>query len=292
MALAGNLARGLLFPDCLVIILGAGDLASGTAYRLVKAGFPVVMTELPQPTMVRTTVSYGACVMHGAVIVDGVQARRAELADVPAVLADGVIPVLVDPDSLAVGTLKPAVVVDGRVAKVNLGVGLHDASLVVGLGPGFTAGVDCHAVVETNRGHMLGRVLWHGAAEPDTGVPAAVNGKSADRVIRAPANGVVTQARVIGSVIRAGTVIAHVDGVPVIAPFDGVLRGLIDDDVMVTRGLKIADLDPRLNREHCFTLSDKSLAIGGGVVEAVFSAPQIRDQLYTSRYPSVQQSEA
>lgn len=291
MALAANRSGGALFPDCLAVILGAGDLASGVAYRLMKAGFPVVMTELPRPTMVRTTVSYGACVMHGAVIIEGVQARRVELADVPATLAEGVIPVLVDPDRSALPALKPTVVVDGRMTKVNLGLTRAAAPLVVALGPGFTAGVDCHVVIETNRGHMLGRALWHGTAEPDTGVPAPVNGKTADRVIRAPADGVITQARVIGSLILGGTVIARVGDVPVIAAFDGVLRGLIDDDVLVVRGMKIADLDPRLKREHCFTLSDKSLAIGGGVVEAVLSAPQIRERVYTSRYPSVNRSE-
>ena len=265
-----------LFEQVLVLILGGGDLASGVAYRLVKAGFPVAITELPRPTMVRTPVSYGAAAVHRAVIVEGIPARLAEFAQVPDILATGTIPILIDPDSRAVQALKPAVVVDARIAKVNLGLRITDAPLVIALGPGFTAGVDCHAVVETNRGHQLGRVFWQGSAEPDTGIPGAVNGKEAERVLRAPVDGVVWQYKVPGQRVTAGTLLARVGEVPVVAPFDGVLRGLIDEEVTVTKGLKIGDIDPRLRQENCFTLSDKSLAVGGAVVEAVFSASPIR----------------
>lgn len=267
------------FPHVRVVILGAGDLASGVAYRLVQAGFPVIMTELPRPTMVRTAISYGVCVQHFAAVIEGIPARLAKIAEVDDVLATGAIPVLVDPDGAAIPGLSPAVLIDARLAKVNLGIRPTHAPLVVALGPGFTAGVDCHAVVETNRGHMLGRVLWQGSAEPDTGVPAAVNGREAERVLRAPADGLVTQVKVIGQRVTAGDVIARIGDTPLIAPFDGVLRGLIDDEVMVTTGMKIGDLDPRMRRENCFTLSDKSLAIGGGVLEAVLSAAQIRSLL-------------
>jgi xanthine dehydrogenase accessory factor len=270
-----------LFPHLLIVILGAGDLASGVAYRLVRAGFPVVMTELPRPTMVRTTVSYGAAVLHGAAIVEGLYARRVEIEQVADTLATGTIPILIDPGGEAARSLNPAVLVDARVAKVNLGLRITDAPLVIGLGPGFTAGRDCHAVVETNRGHHLGRVIQAGSAEPDTGVPAAVNGKEAERVLRAPADGTVRQVKVIGQRVTVGTVLAWVGETPLVAPFDGVLRGLIDDEVVVARGMKIGDLDPRLRREHCFTLSDKTLAVGGGVVEAVVSSPTIRRLIRT-----------
>jgi xanthine dehydrogenase accessory factor len=270
------LESSFTFPHVLVMVLGAGDLASGVAYRLVRAGFPVVMTELPRPTMVRTAISYGVAVQHFAAIIEGVSARLATITDVPDVLATGAIPVLVDPDSTSIAALNPAVVVDARLAKVNLGIRLTHAPLVVALGPGFTASVDCHAVVETNRGHMLGRVYWRGSAEPDTGIPAAVNGRQAERVLRAPIAGVVTQVKNIGQRVTAGEVIARIGQTPLLAPFDGVLRGLIDDEVLVTVGMKIGDLDPRMKREHCYTLSDKSLAIGGGVLEAVMSAAQLR----------------
>jgi xanthine dehydrogenase accessory factor len=270
-----------LFSDCLVLILGAGDLASGVAYRLVKAGFPVVMTELAQPTMVRTTVSYGVAVLHDAAIIEGIQSRRATLEQVHETVAQGAIPVVVDPEGHSLAVLQPTILIDARLAKRNLGITAAQAPLVVALGPGFTVGEDCHAIVETNRGHRLGRVYWSGAAEPDTGIPGMVNGKGADRVLRAPADGIVSQRKVIGQNVVAGELLAMVGDVPLYAPFDGALRGLIDDDIHVVKGMKIGDLDPRLQREHCYTLSDKSLAIGGGVVEACLSASQIRERLYT-----------
>jgi len=268
--------------DIPVLIRGAGDLGSGVAYRLVKAGFPVVMTELEHPLLVRTTVSYGMAVSYGSVVVEGITARRATIAEVPALLAEDVIPVLVDPEGQSVNALRPPVVVDARLAKVNLGTTIHDAPLVIGLGPGFIAGVDCHAVIETNRGHWLGRVIWQGNAEPDTGRPARLNGKEGERVLRAPHNGELIQLISTGDFVKIGDVIARVDNTPIIAPFDGVLRGIIDNPIHVTAGLKIGDVDPRAQREHTFTISDKSLAIGGGVVEAVLSAPQIRQLIRAS----------
>jgi xanthine dehydrogenase accessory factor len=271
--------------DILVLIRGAGDLGSGVAYRLIKAGFPVVTTEIASPLMVRTTVSYGTAVFYTSVIIEGITARRATIDEVPALLNQGILPVLVDPGGESIRALRPAVIVDARVAKVNLDTSISDAPMVIGLGPGFTAGVDCHAVVETNRGHSLGRVIWQGSAEPDTGVPARVNGKEAERVLRAPHDGELVQVVAIGELVRAGSVIAHVDETPILAPFDGVLRGLIDNPIHVTAGLKIGDLDPRARREHCFTISDKSLAVGGGVVEAIFSAPQIR-QFFPAAQPT------
>jgi len=265
--------------DVLVLIRGAGDLGSGAAYRLVRAGFPVVMTELANPTLVRTTVSYGSCVLNRTVVVEGIEAQTATPQTAHQMIEQGMIPVIIDPGRNSIEALRPAVVVDARVAKTNIDTAIHDALLVVALGPGFTAGVDCHAVVETNRGHNLGRVMWEGSAEPDTGVPGSVDGKGSERVLRAPCDGVITQFVLIGERVTAGTVLANVGTTPVIAPFDGVLRGMLDSEQVVTAGMKIGDLDPRAKREYCFSLSDKSLAIGGGVVEAVLSAPQIRTLL-------------
>ena len=268
--------------DVLALIRGAGDLGSGVAYRLIKAGFPVVMTELDKPLLVRTTVSFGMAVSYNTAIVEGITAHVATPGEIPARLAEGTITVVIDPEGEAIRALRPPIVIDARVAKVNLGTTIADAPLVVALGPGFTAGVDCHAVVETNRGHYLGRVFWAGSAEPDTGLPARLNGKEGDRVLRAPHDGELVEVVPVGGFVKAGEVIARVDKTPIIAPFDGVVRGLIDNPTHVTAGLKIGDLDPRAKREHCFTISDKSLAIGGGVVEAVLSAPQIRRLIQAS----------
>lgn len=263
----------------LILLRGGGDLASGVAYRLRKVGLPVVITELAKPLAVRTTVSYGMAAVYGAVIIEGIVARRATLANLPelyAMLDAGIIPVLIDPEGASIAALEPAVVIDGRVAKTRLDTHIDQAPLVIALGPGFVAGEDCHAVIETNRGHHLGRVYWRGSAEPDSGLPATLNGRQAERVLRAPCDGLVTQVAVIGCVLREGQVIARVGETPVHAPFDGVLRGLIDDDTPVVKGMKIGDLDPRVRREHCFTISDKSLAVGGGALEAVLAVPLIR----------------
>jgi xanthine dehydrogenase accessory factor len=268
------------FSRALILVRGGGDLASGVIYRLYRAGFPVIVTELETPILVRRAVSYGAAVYTGEMAVEGVMARRARDAqDARQLLALGCIPVLVDAEGACLRTLEPPIIVDARMAKINLGTQQHDAPLVVALGPGFTAGLDCHAVIETNRGHNLGRALYTGAAEPDTGEPGIVDGKTHSRVLRAPAPGYVRPEAAIGDFIQPGQVIAWVSGQALTAPFAGVLRGLIHERVFVQSGMKIGDLDPRAKREHCFTISDKSLAIGGGVLEAVLSAPQIRSFL-------------
>ncbi len=266
----------MLFDGVLCLVRGGGDLASGVVYRLAKAGFPVVITELEHPLAIRRAVAYASAVYEGYTTVDGLTARLCARAQVPEVITAGEIPVVVDPAGTCLEELRPAVVVDARIAKRNLGTARTDAPLVIGLGPGFTAGDDCHAVIETNRGHFLGHVIWQGSAEPDTGVPGKVGGRSSDRVLRAPADGFVEPQAVIGDHLRSGGRVATVAGLPVMAAFDGVLRGLIHPSVPVTAGMKIGDLDARAVREHCFTISEKALAIGGGVVEAVLSAPQLQ----------------
>lgn len=265
---ADILGTVLSFDD-LVVIKGAGDLATGVAYRLRRAGFPVVMTEIAQPTVVRRTVSFAQAVFHGAAEVEGMRARLVATPDEALTRArDSEVAVIVDPSATIIQALQPSIVVDAIVAKRNTGTSIDDAPAVIALGPGFRADIDVHAVIETNRGHRLGRVIWNGEAEPDTGIPGLVDGHGADRVLRAPASGTFVGIREIGDRVSQGDVVGYVEGRPVVVPFDGCLRGLIHTDVRVHRAMKIGDVDPRATVDHCFTISDKALAIGGGVLEA------------------------
>ena len=264
------------FP--IVLIKGAGDLASGIGLRLHRAGFPVVMTETPAPLAVRRRVAFAQAVFDGVCTVEEVTGRRCDVVEVQTVLANGAIPVLVDPQTHSLVQLRPHVLVDAIMAKQNTGTSEDDAPFVVALGPGFTVGRDCHAIIETNRGHDLGRVLWHGSAEADTGTPGEVPGigGKASRVLRAPAAGHVEATVEIGDRVSGGERLAVVHsqgGVAgeVMAPFDGVLRGIVHRSVLVQPGIKIGDVDPRAERRHCFTVSDKALAIGGGVLEAILA---------------------
>lgn len=266
-----------IFEHVLILIKGAGDLASGVAYRLKQSGFPLIMTELPTPSMVRRAVCFGEAVYSGQVAVEGITARRVEsVAEARRLANTDIIPILVAPQPEIVATFKPKVLVDAIMAKVNTGAHLHDAPLVIALGPGFVAGRDCHAVVETNRGHWLGRVIYTGQPEPDTGRPGPVKGQVADRVLRAPAEGHVVAVAHLGDQLQPGQLIARVADQEVRAPFAGVLRGLVHPRVPVTKGFKIGDLDPRGVVRYCFTISDKSLAIGGGVLEAILASDVIR----------------
>jgi len=265
-----------MFQNSTILIKGAGDLASGVAMHLHRVGFPVVMTEIEHPMMVRRSVSFAEAIFDGAVQVEEIRARRAVADAIPALLAERIIPVLVDPETTVIARLQPRVVIDGIMAKKNLGTGIADAPIVIALGPGFNAGVDCHAIIETKRGHTLGRVIWSGPASADTGRPGEVPGfgERGSRVLRAPIAGHVQSDHPLGARIREGERIALVtndagESGAIIAPFDGVLRGLIHASVAVTAGMKVGDLDPRIEPDNCFTVSDKSLAIGGGALEAI-----------------------
>lgn len=261
-----------MFTSHVVLIRGAGDLASGVAWRLHRCGFPVVLTEIERPLVVRRTVSFAEAAFAGQTTVEGVTAQRAaDVAQARRLLAAGVIPLLIDPVAACRAELHPAVMVDAIMAKVNTGTTMHDAPLVIALGPGFVAGQDCHAVIETNRGHDLGRVIWQGTAEPDTRTPGEVGGYRGARVLRAPAAGHVHSRAAIGDAVQEGHVIAHINGAPIVAPFDGVLRGIIHPSVLAHTGMKIGDLDARAERRYCFTISEKSLAIAGGVLEAILT---------------------
>lgn len=269
-----------------VLVRGGGDLATGVAARLHRAGLIVLVTELAQPLVVRRKAAFAEAVFSSQTTVEGISARRAQsLAEAEAILAAGEIPVLVDPALECLPGLRPLVLVDARLMKRPPETGLDAAPLVVGLGPGFTAGVDCHAVVETMRGHNLGRVLWQGRAAANTGLPEKVGEQQAQRVLRAPAAGELHALVEIGSLLDAGDPIAEVGGMVVAAPFAGVLRGLLHPGLAVQPGMKIGDLDPRRDPAFCTAISDKALAIGGGVLEAVLTRPAIRSQLWRDHAP-------
>ena len=254
----------------LVVIRGAGDIATGVALRLWRAGLRVVMTDLERPTAIRRTVAFSQALVRGEAAVEGVTARRAECPGHALELLDqGIIPVLADPSGACVPALGPDAVVDAILAKKNLGTRIADAPVVVGVGPGFTAGTDCHAVVETMRGHYLGRALYEGSAQPNTGIPGLIGGFAGERVLRAPADGVFHQILEIGAQVKTGAAAAEVNGVPMTCTLDGVLRGILAEGTPVRKGMKAGDIDPRCRLEHCYCASDKALAVGGGVLEAV-----------------------
>ena len=262
--------------SAVVLVRGAGDLATGTILRLHNCGFRVLAVECARPSAIRRRAAFCEAVFDGAATVEGVTARlidRIEQAD--AVWNAGEIPLIVDETAVCAAACAPAVLVDAILAKRNLGTTRDMAPITIGLGPGFTAGGDVDAVVETMRGHRLGRVIYDGAALPNTGVPGSIAGFAAERVIHAPASGAMTFVRSpepvdIGSIVRKGQTIGFVGGVPVTATLDGVLRGLIREGYPVTEGLKIADIDPRAQEvQNCTTVSDKARAIAGGVLEAM-----------------------
>lgn len=254
----------------LVLIRGAGDLASGIALRLHHAGFLIAMTDLPHPTAIRRTVCFSQAILHGEMTVEDVTAQFANsVADAQKIMENGRIAVLADSEALCREALQPTVLVDAILAKRNLGTRITDAPCVIGIGPGFTAGKDCHAVIETMRGHTLGRVIHEGAAIPNTNIPGLIGGFAGERVLRAPADGVFRQTREIGDMVRQGETAGTVDGVPMLCQIDGVLRGLLTDGTRVHKGMKAGDVDPRGETSYCTTVSDKALAIGGGVLEAI-----------------------
>ena len=264
----------------LVLIRGGGDLATGAAARLHRAGFAVVVTELRQPLVLRRTVALAEAAYLGEASVEDLTGRRVgSPAQALEQAQSGVIPVLIDPECDSCEELRPVALVDARMRKKPNELGLGAAGLVVGLGPGFVAGEDSHAVVETKRGHRLGRVLWDGSAEADTRIPEAIGGHAARRVLRAPVDGAVETQHDIGALLTQGQVVALVGGVEVRAPFDGILRGLIHPGLSVPAGTKIGDVDPRGDVSYCLEISDKALAIGGGVVEALLTRRDIRRRL-------------
>lgn len=248
-----------------VIVRGAGDIATGTILRLKRCGFSVAALESPRPTTIRRNVALSQAVYTGEAAVEDVTARL--VSSLPERETD-FVPLLIDPACEILKFVRPAALVDAILAKKNLGTSLDMAPATVGLGPGFTAGQDVRAVVETKRGHTLGRVIWDGAAIPNTGIPGVVGEFGKERVIRAPVGGTLHILRDIGSKVEKGEPIALIDGVSVCAAIPGLVRGMLPEGFPVTAGLKMADVDPRLDTDW-HTVSDKALAVAGGVVEAL-----------------------
>lgn len=259
----------------IVLVRGAGEQASGVGWALAKAGYRVIMTEVEQPLMVRWPVCFGTAIREEQWTVEGLTSRRAtSLETCKKVWEKGEIPVLVDPELKCILSLRPAVLVDGIMAKRNSGTHLNMAPLTIGLGPGFTAGKDVHLVIETNRGHNLGRIIESGPAEPNTGIPGNISGYTWERVLYSPYSGVFRTERKIGEIVAVGDVVGLIEdetchSEQVLAPIEGVLRGLLWTSTRVGRQVKIGDIDPRGKVEYCKTISDKARAIGAAVVLSI-----------------------
>lgn len=259
----------------LIIVRGGGDLATGTIYKLYQCGFPVLILEDTQPSAIRRNVAFSEAVYQKTQTVEGITCYYASsLAEATTFLQERKLTVLVDPKGDSILKLEPLAVVDAILAKKNLGTHRAMAPITVALGPGFTAGIDVDAVIETKRGHNLGRVLWQGTAVPNTGIPGIINGYGKERVIHSPADGILRNICKITDTVAKGETIAIVEtdrgDVPVSASLDGILRGLIRDNYPVIKGFKIADIDPRIEElQNCYTISDKARCIAGGVVEAI-----------------------
>ena len=252
------------------VIRGAGDLASGIALRLWHSGFDVVMTEIARPTSIRRTVSFSEAVIKGRTEVEDISAQKAEnITHAKELLKRDILPVLVDPECICLRELKPDILIDAILAKRNLGTKITDAPIVIGVGPGFEASVDCHAVIETMRGHSLGRAIYQGSALPNTNIPGRIGGLTGERVLRAPDDGIFKGIHKIGDEVAAGDIVGTVGDKPMVCMIDGVLRGLLADGTEVREGMKAGDVDPRGKREYCYTVSDKALAVAGGVLEAI-----------------------
>lgn len=271
----------------LIVVRGAGDLTTGTIHRLKKAGFRLLVLEAEHPAAIRRQVALSEAVYAGSARVEDVEAVRMDVdlaekknrkellePEMERIWKKDGVPVLVDPAGLSIAALRPAVVVDAILAKKNLGTTKEMAPLVIALGPGFTAGEDVDVVIETKRGHNLGRVIRSGSAVPNTGIPGIIGGYGKERVMHAQAEGILRNAASIGDIVEARAVIAEIETengtVPVEASFSGLLRGLIRDGYPVTKGFKIADIDPRKEElQNCFTISDKARCIAGSVLEVI-----------------------
>jgi xanthine dehydrogenase accessory factor len=269
----------------IVLIRGGGDLASGVALRLYWSGFKVVVTELPKPLAVRRLASLSEAIYAGETTLEGVVAKWVKDLDDPLrilqLLSKGRIPVLVDPEGKSIQSVHPSVIVDARMLKTAPEALKHNAKLYIGMGPGFIGGANCHAAIETQRGPWLGRVIWNGPPQADSGTPDAIGDKQTERVLYSPSAGKIVASKAIGDIVKQGELIAEINGQPIMAPFTGLLRGLIHPEVEVQPGMKIGDLDPRLGPSLCNHVSDKALAIGGGVLEAILAKAELRPHLWT-----------
>lgn len=253
-----------------IIIRGAGDIATGIGWRLHRCGYRVLHLDINKPLVIRRTVSFAQAIYDKRIEVEGVIAEKVKSnEEIEEAWEKNNIPVLVDEEGAIIKDIKPDLVVDAILAKKNLGTNINMADRVIGVGPGFEAKKDVHLVVETMRGHYLGKVIANGTAIPNTGEPGVIGGYSKERVIYSPGSGKIIHSRSIGDIVKKGDLIARVKDFEIKASIDGVLRGLIQEGIEIKEGLKIADIDPRAEKEHCFTISDKGRAVAGGVLEAV-----------------------
>jgi xanthine dehydrogenase accessory factor len=263
-----------------ILIRGGGDLASGIAVRLHHSGIQVVITEIEKPLTVRRFVSFSEAIYTKSILLEEIQAKHVQdKSDIEHCLKDQIIPVVVDPNLSISASLSPDILVDARMTKKKVAKPGFAISQIIGIGPGFFPGENCDCVVESKRGPFLGRVYWHEPAEPDSGVPEMVCGYENERVFRSPEDGIFKANSRIGDIVKQNDVIASVNGVEILAPFEGVIRGLLHEGVEVYKGMKVGDIDPRCDPLLCSIVSDKALAVGGGVLEAILSIPENRQQL-------------
>lgn len=261
----------------IIVVRGAGDIATGIAHRLHNCGFRLLLAEIEKPLVVRRYAAYANAVLEGEALVEGIRAVRARnIEDVCRIWCGHDIPVLCDSECKLLESIKPLAVVDATLTKRNIGTHREMAPITVGVGPGFEAGLDVDAVVETKRGHNLGKVIYNGCAEADTGIPGIIMGYSYERLLRAPVNGVIRNVLEIGDMVKQGEIVAYVDDESVQALITGVVRGLIADRSEVRKGMKIGDIDPRGIKEYCFTISDKSRSVAGGVLEAILTLRKVK----------------
>ena len=260
-----------ILKNLIIAVKGGGDLATGVAWRLFQSNFKnIFIMETPNPMAVRRQVSFCEAIYDDNIIVEGVKAKKIfQPEDITITWQNNNIPVLIDPEWKAIKVIRPHVVIDAIIAKKNLGTDLSEAPLVIGLGPGFEAGKDVHMVIETNRGHNLGRVILNGSPEPNTGIPGNTGGYTHERVLRAPCTGIFHSELNIGDRVKKGQIAGYVDNTPVKVQIDGILRGQIRSNTMVKDKLKIGDIDPRENINYCTTISEKARAMGGSVLEAI-----------------------
>lgn len=254
----------------IVVIKGGGDIGTGVAHRLHRSGFGIIVTEIEWPTVIRRKVAFAEAIFSGKAIVENVTAVRASgIKEIPSILSEDNIPVIADPAGIIVKEIKPDIFVDATLSKKNTGTHKGLAPVTIALGPGFQAGKEVSIVIETNRGHNLGSLIFEGYAEPNTGIPGTINGHGEDRVLRAPCDGKVSGVLDIGHTVARGDTVCCVGNEIVNAAIGGVIRGLIMKNTGVRKGFKIGDIDPRGVKEYCYTISDKARAIAGGVLEAI-----------------------
>jgi xanthine dehydrogenase accessory factor len=264
-----------------VLIWGGGDLASGVAIRLYRVGIHILVVETAQPTAVRRSVAFAQAVYDGETTIEGTVGRLIGCPEeMLSCWKEDAVPVMVDPELELISVFKPLVLVDGRMRKTRDALSLNMAQLVVGLGPGFTVGENCHAAIETNRGHFLGRVYWQGSPQANTGIPGKVEGFTRERVLYAPIDGIVQTLVDFGDHVQPGDPVLMIGDQTVKTSLAGVVRGLIHPGIWVKHGTKVADIDPRPEDFRCRAVSEKALAIGGGVLEAILTKPEIRAALW------------